>query len=34
VSQLRAEVGGSPDDRELNQLIRELTTRSTQFSTL
>ncbi len=34
VAQLRAEAGRSPDDRELNQLIGELTTRSTQFSTL
>ncbi|NEK57886.1 helix-turn-helix domain-containing protein [Geodermatophilus sabuli] len=34
VSQLRAEAGRTPDDRELNQLIGELTTRSTQFSTL
>jgi transcriptional regulator with XRE-family HTH domain len=34
VSQLRAEVGRSPDDRELTELIGELTTRSQQFSTL
>ncbi len=34
VSQLRAEVGRSPDDRELPELIGELTTRSQQFSTL
>jgi transcriptional regulator with XRE-family HTH domain len=34
VSQLRAEVGRSPDDRELTELIGELTTRSRQFSTL
>jgi hypothetical protein len=34
VSQLRAEVGRSPEDRELTELIGELTTRSQQFSTL
>jgi transcriptional regulator with XRE-family HTH domain len=34
VSQLRAETGHNPDDRELNQLIGELTTRSQKFSTL
>ncbi len=34
VSQLRAEVGRSPDDRELTELIGELTTRSQHFSTL
>jgi transcriptional regulator with XRE-family HTH domain len=34
VSQLRAEVGRSPDDRALTELIGELTTRSQQFSTL
>jgi hypothetical protein len=34
VSQLRAEAGRAPDDRELSQLIGELTTRSPQFSTL
>jgi transcriptional regulator with XRE-family HTH domain len=34
VSQLRAEVGRSPDDRELTELIGELTTRSRQFSAL
>jgi hypothetical protein len=34
VAQLRAEVGRSPDDRELRELIGELTTRSQQFSTL
>jgi transcriptional regulator with XRE-family HTH domain len=34
VSQLRAEVGRSPDDRLLNELLGELTTRSQQFSTL
>ena len=34
VTQLRAEVGRSPDDRELRELIGELTTRSQQFSTL
>jgi transcriptional regulator with XRE-family HTH domain len=34
VSQLRAEVARSPDDRELTELIGELTTRSQQFSTL
>ncbi|MFW3168937.1 helix-turn-helix transcriptional regulator [Geodermatophilus sp. CPCC 206100] len=34
VSQLRAEVGRSPDDRELTELIGELTTRSQPFSTL
>ena len=34
VSQLRAEAGRSPDDRELTELIGELTTRSQQFSTL
>jgi hypothetical protein len=34
VSQLRAEVGRSPDNRELTELIGELTTRSQQFSTL
>ena len=34
VSQLRAEAGRSPDNRELNELIGELTTRSQQFSTL
>jgi transcriptional regulator with XRE-family HTH domain len=34
VSQLRAEVGRSPGDRELTALIGELTTRSEQFSTL
>jgi transcriptional regulator with XRE-family HTH domain len=34
VSQLRAEVGRRPDDRELTELIGELTTRSQQFSTL
>ncbi len=30
----RAEAGRSPDDRELTELIGELTTRSQQFSTL
>jgi len=34
VSLLRAEAGRRPDDRELNELIGELTTRSRQFSTL
>jgi hypothetical protein len=34
VTQLRAEVGRSPDDRELTELIGELTTRSQQFSTV
>jgi transcriptional regulator with XRE-family HTH domain len=34
VSQLRAEVGRSPDDRLLNELIGELTARSQHFSTL
>lgn len=34
VSQLRAEVGRSPDDRELTELVGELTTRSRQFSAL
>ena len=34
VTQLRAEVGRSPDDRELRELIGELTTRSQQFSTV
>jgi hypothetical protein len=34
VSQLRAEVGRSPDDRELTELIGMLTTRSQEFSTL
>ncbi len=34
MSQLRAEAGRSPDDRELTELIGELTTRSQQFSTL
>ena len=34
VSQLRAEAGRSPDDRELTELIGELTTRSQPFSTL
>ena len=34
VSQLRAEVGRSPDDRLLHELIGELTTRSQQFSAL
>jgi hypothetical protein len=34
VSQLRAEVGRSPDDRELTELIGELTTRSQHFSPL
>ena len=34
VTQLRAEVGRSPDDRELRELIGELTTRSQHFSTL
>jgi transcriptional regulator with XRE-family HTH domain len=34
VTQLRAEVGRSPDDRELREVIGELTTRSQQFSTL
>jgi transcriptional regulator with XRE-family HTH domain len=32
VTQLRAEAGRSPDDRELRELIGELTTRSQQFS--
>ncbi|MCW2700499.1 MAG: transcriptional regulator, family [Blastococcus sp.] len=34
VTQLRAEVGRSRDDRELTELIGELTTRSQHFSTL
>jgi transcriptional regulator with XRE-family HTH domain len=34
VSQLRAEVGRSPDDRELTELIGELTAHSQQFSTV
>ena len=34
VSQLRAEAGRSPDDRELRELIGELATRSQQFSNL
>ena len=34
VSQLRAQAGRSPDDRLLNELVGELTTRSQQFSTL
>jgi transcriptional regulator with XRE-family HTH domain len=34
VTQLRAEVGRNPDDRELTELMGELTTRSQQFSTL
>ncbi len=34
VTQLRAEEGRSPDDRELQELIGELTTHSQQFSTL
>jgi transcriptional regulator with XRE-family HTH domain len=34
VSLLRAEVGRSPDDRELTELIGELTTRSERFSAL
>jgi len=34
VAQLRAEVGRSPDDRELTELIGELATRSPQFSAL
>ncbi len=34
VTQLRAEVGRSPDDRELRELIGEITTRSQQFSAL
>ena len=34
VTQLRAETGRSPDDRELTSLIGELTTRSREFSTL
>ncbi|WP_091378495.1 helix-turn-helix domain-containing protein [Geodermatophilus sp. DSM 45219] len=34
VTQLRAEVGRSPDDRELRELIGEITTRSQHFSTL
>lgn len=34
VSQLRAEVGRSPEDRQLTELIGELTTRSQKFATL
>jgi transcriptional regulator with XRE-family HTH domain len=34
VALLRAEAGRSPDDRDLNELIGELTTRSSRFSAL